>query len=545
MNRAGVLCLTRGAILVVAAQLALAIPAVTQEPLLLSGAPLAKENRNASVNLLEAQIQQLNASLVAMHQEIMRSRREVRELNRELGTARGQLASFKRELADLEVPSRNSSSDLAPEQMTHSDRAHPQYIPQNEQSRQLEEQVENLKENQQLLKAQVEDQYQTKVESASKYRVRLSGIALFNLSRTRGYVDDVDLPTSARPRGILDSSGSFAATARQSLLGLEVFGPIVGGARSSGDIQFDFFGGFSDTSNGVTAGLVRLRTAKMRLDWLHTSIIAGQDAPFFSPLSPSSIASVAYPPLSYSGNLWTWTPQFRVEHQIILPNDSSISLQVGILDALSGTTPGIHYYRLPQVGERSGGPAYAARSAWTQTVNDRPLTVGVGGYYARQDWGFNRLIDAWVVSTDWDLPVGRWFSLTGEFYRGKAIGGLGGGSASSVLFSGSLDDPGTFVKGRASSGGWAQLKFMPLEKLEFNGAFGEDVPYQSGLKGFFYNPNGTEGSLGRNATSFFNFIYRPRSNLLLSLEYRRLWSVERYGNRLTADHVNLGAGILF
>jgi len=42
--------------------------------------------------------------------------------------------------------------------------------------------------NQDLLAAKVEDQYQSKVESASKYRVRLSGIALMNLFSNQGAV---------------------------------------------------------------------------------------------------------------------------------------------------------------------------------------------------------------------------------------------------------------------------------------------------------------------------------------------------------------------
>jgi hypothetical protein len=35
-----------------------------------------------------------------------------------------------------------------------------------------------------LVQAKVDEQYQTKVESASKYRVRLSGIVLMNLLST-------------------------------------------------------------------------------------------------------------------------------------------------------------------------------------------------------------------------------------------------------------------------------------------------------------------------------------------------------------------------
>src|SRR5438094_4925474 len=46
---------------------------------------------------------------------------------------------------------------------------------------QAESPVEKLQEDQELLNAKIDEQYQTKVETASKYRVRLSGTVLVNL----------------------------------------------------------------------------------------------------------------------------------------------------------------------------------------------------------------------------------------------------------------------------------------------------------------------------------------------------------------------------
>src|SRR4051812_49514660 len=105
----------------------------------------------------------------------------------------------------------------------------------------------------------------------------------------------------------------------------------MGRRRTSGDVTFDFFAGFPSMTEGLTAGLVRLRTANVRMDWKNTSIVAGQEAPFFSPRSPTSLVSTAYPAFSYSGNLWTWTPEVYVEHRM-----AGVSIQAGILDALTG-----------------------------------------------------------------------------------------------------------------------------------------------------------------------------------------------------------------
>ena len=89
----------------------------------------------------------------------------------------------------------------------------------------IEQRVAKLEEDQALLNDKVEDQYQTKVESASKYRVRLSGIALFNLFNDVGAVDNQDFPAIAVASGPLVPAGGFGATLRQSELGFEAFGP--------------------------------------------------------------------------------------------------------------------------------------------------------------------------------------------------------------------------------------------------------------------------------------------------------------------------------
>jgi len=95
------------------------------------------------------------------------------------------------------------------------------------------ERLAKLEEDQRLLTGKIDEQYQTKVESASKYRVRLSGIALLNLFTNNGTVDSTDFPAVALKRSTLAPSGNFGATMRQSEVGIEVFGPEVHGAKVS------------------------------------------------------------------------------------------------------------------------------------------------------------------------------------------------------------------------------------------------------------------------------------------------------------------------
>jgi hypothetical protein len=488
------------------------------------------------VRELDAQLKELRAALAHMEARMDQMQAHTTELETELQATRSELATLSG------IPrTPNSSPNITAVSALMPDSTRSTGNSQNQD----ENRIAKIEEDQQLLEGKINDQYQTKVESGSKYHVRLSGIALLNVFANRGAVDNLDAPTWARPLGPSDTNASFGATVRQSMIGIDVSGPELAGAKTSSEIQMDFFGGVPSVSNGITAGQIRMRTATVRLDWKDSSIIAGQDTLFFSPLSPTSFASLADPAFSYSGNLWTWTPQIRAEHQIHISGTSAVILQGGILDPLTGEPPTNAFFRSPQAGEKSGQPAYATRLAWTQTVSGRPLTVGVGGYYSRQNWGFDRIINGWAGTADWSVPLGRWFTLSGEFYRGRAIGGLGGGLGRSVIYNGSLDSATTSVWGLNTLGGWGQIGFQPTERLEFNAAFGEDNPLAADFRHFHAVQSYISSSITRNRSALANVIFHPRSNLILSLEYRRLWTFEINDSPYNANQINLGIGILF
>jgi hypothetical protein len=404
--------------------------------------------------------------------------------------------------------------------------------------------VTKLEEAQDLLNDKVTEQSQTKVESGSKYRVRFSGIVLLNTSITRGSVDNLDFPQIATPPENPASSGSFAGSLRQSQVGVEAFGPDLAGARTSANVRFDFSGGFPNLPNGTAFGIIRLRTGTIRLDWRDTSIIVGQDGLFFAPLTPTSLAALAIPALSYSGNLWSWTPQIRVEHRITLNDSAKLTFQAGILDQLTGD-----YlrgdYRYPTVGEQSGQPAYASRIALATKVFGRDMTFGAAGYYGRQNWGPGSTIDGWAGLTDVSIPLGTYFDLSGEFYRGRAVGGLGGGIGQSVLVSGTFAAPGSVVRGLDSLGGWAQLKFKPRNNFELNFAYGQDDPFTSQLRAFPASQAYYGSLLTRNQTPFVNFIYRARSDILFSAQYQRLKTLTLDATPNVANQVTLSMGYLF
>jgi hypothetical protein len=515
----------------------------------------ATESVSDSVRELREQVRELQAAVAGMRSDWQHAREETAEMRRELAEIRAEEipagtgspnAVLKNAVAKLESGTSESAGNLQS--------ALPNGAIQDQREIQKGDQKKadhaaSLEEEYELLSGKVDDQYQTKVESASKYRVRLSGIVLMNLFSNNGVVDSIDLPTLSYARPVGDSGGSFGATVRQSEIGFEAFGPNVAGAKTRADLQIDLAGGFPTAPNGVSSGYMRLRTATMRMDWANTSVVVGQDSIFFSPNSPTSFASLAIPALSYAGNLWSWVPQIRVEHKVILGEESSLLFQGGILDPLSGEAPGFapgtDYYRQPGPGESSRQPAYGSRIAWTRSVFGQPLRVGVGGYYSRQNYGFNRNEDAWAAMTDLELPLNSQFSLSGKLYRGRGLGGLYGGIGRSVLFSGDPTLASTEVKALNSVGGWAQLKYRPAKKWEFNAAFGMDNPFAADLEYFTSSQAYGDPNLARNKGSFGNMIYRPRSDLLFSAEYRHLKTYTITNGASDAGQINLMMGVLF
>ena len=278
---------------------------------------------------LQDQVRQLRSLVEEMRAENAQSRAEMHQLRQDLQSTR---ALLERPAASGGAENAETATIPAPGTAA---------APAVQGSAPIEERVQKLEESTSLIGSKIDEQYQTKVESASKYRARLHGIVLMNAFRNVGGSDDLDFPNYSQ----LVSPGSpqvtLGATLRQSEIGFEIFGPNIGGARTSADVQLDFAGGFARTGNGVDFGIVRVQNANLRFDWEKTSIVAGQDSLFISPFSPTSFASLATPAFAFAGNLWGWTPQVRVEHRFAFSDQQTLTLQAGVLDNLDWEYPTI------------------------------------------------------------------------------------------------------------------------------------------------------------------------------------------------------------
>jgi hypothetical protein len=459
---------------------------------------------------------------------------DVNQLSQELQQTRADLADSKRQIEELRL-----SLEALRKQV---ETGHPAAAAPAATS---EPTVAAADQDPSFLAAKIAEMHQDKVESASKYPVKISGLVLFNSYWNTGIVDIQDLPSLALPSFPGAPSPGVGATLRQTMFGIEARGPKVFGGRSSADAEIDFAGGSPTTGFGVATGLLRLRTAKVSLDWANTSLSFGQDNLFFSPLSPTSYATVYEPAMSWSGNLWVWTPGVEISHRVSLNESSALVLQGGVLDPLTEEDP-VFEGRNPTAGEASRAPAVAGRIAFDRSRDARvPFTVGFGGYRAQQQYAGFPTVAGWTVNSDFKAGLGKYLEVSGEWYQGQAVGGLGGGIWASVVYP---DPPGAHraLQPLRSTGAWAQVKLTPATRFEINGAYGQDENYGKDLRVF---PSSFTGAgfpaMQKNRTDLVNFIYKPTSALLFAVEWRHLFTLPANAAGHSADQLNLAAGVHF
>ena len=202
--------------------------------LTLMAAPYMKAQASAPADLAQ-QVQQLTEAMARTQAQLEQSQHQLDEMRRQLTALQQQLAKA-------------NSNSVSPDAAA-----------------QLAAQVEDLRERQAMQESQIATQQQAKVESESKYPVKLSGLILMN-----GFVNTQKVDMAATPTLAIGGPGSTGASVRQTWLGLDASGPHLFGARTYADVHVDFYGTASSTNSYVggysNIGLVRLQTAHAGMD---------------------------------------------------------------------------------------------------------------------------------------------------------------------------------------------------------------------------------------------------------------------------------------
>jgi hypothetical protein len=454
-------------------------------------------------------------------------------LTSELERTRGELTAAVDEIRRLRAELEQTRAAPAPEASAEAIAA------------KLSTNVARIREDQDAMQEQVKVHEQDKVETLSRYRLWINGLILFNAFANRGTVDAPDLPNIALPNYNQADNNIVGASVRQTILGLNGIGPHLFGAQSSADLTIDFFSNGDAQNYPAASGSARIHTAHVKLDWLRDRIEAGFTEPLISPLSPTSYASVAEPPLAWAGNLSAWAPQVSFEHRFQTSDTNSVGIQAGLWYATYGGTNLYTYQPLPSDYESEKWPAVESRISWTAGTDSR-FHIGLGGYRGALKTSYGSTIPSWAFSSDASLRLLPKVSVSGEFYRGSSLAGLGGGSHKDILTG---TDPVTgSVRsiGLNTVGGWTQLKLKFSPVVEGNTAFGQDSGYGSDFRSLVLANTGNPlSTLARNQMVTGNLILRPKTYLVLSPEYRRILSGQSSGASNVANIFTISAGYIF
>lgn len=363
----------------------------------------------------------------------------------------------------------------------------------------------------------IEEQAQTKVEASQKFPIQLNGMLLFN-----AFANSAGTGASSYP--LLSGPDRSGATLRQTLLGLKFEGPkLPGDGRVNGSLMMDFWGGYAEPG----ANWLRLRQADVSLDWANRSFSVGQEKPLISPYQPSSLAEVGISPLAGAGNLWLWLPQARYEERLHIGRNSGVRAQLALMqtDESYSVVPAEYSNSLDRAR-----PAVEGRAAFWHNFDDlRKFEVGAG-FHASTTHVAGNSVDSRIASIDWLFVTGPRLEISGTFFHGENVAGLGAlGNAFTI-------GSDSYVEPVHSFGGWTQFAFTLTNRLTLNvfGGLQDD-------RATYLTPS----SPVRDFTYASNLQYHLGPNVVLGLEALQSRSRTQSGVNATHNHYDLAIGYLF
>jgi hypothetical protein len=317
-------------------------------------------------------------------------------------------------------------------------------------------------------------------------------------------------------------------TANETRLGLRVNGPNVGEAKTSGVVEFDFFGGGAE--NKATP---MMRHAYMQMDWanLGLSLLAGQTWDVISPLNPSVLN---YSVQWWAGNIGYRRPQVRLTKVCDLGGGTLLKLETALARNI-GRTNGTTGFDPGDSGEDSGLPSFQGRASVSfPFLAGQKATIGASGHYAQEEYdtdatGRNLKADSWSANLDVDLPITSWMAVKGEMFTGQDLDAyLGGIGQGVVVANGRL----TEIQG---TGGWVAASLGPWGPWSFN----------IGYSGEFIDDGDVTSATARtcNSAIFGNVIYKINDNTSVGVEVSR-WQT-KYKDKDDGDSMRVQTSFIY
>ena len=303
--------------------------------------------------------------------------------------------------------------------------------------------------------------------------------------------------------GEKDAQTHFGA--RESRLGLNLFGPDTADWKTTGKLEMDFYGG--DKANAYNP---RMRLAY--LDLAHSSGFSlrfGQDWETFCEVTPR-IVNFAY--LADVGALGLRRPQARATQELKVTDNTKLVLKIAAAQTVGEDLDGGTF----DDGADADWPTAQFNVAlhqklWTETS----ARLAFSGHYGREtvDESVSNAVvaadaqdfDSWSAQGSVFLPICKQLAVQGNLWKGENLDTYFGGIGQGV----------NMALGREieAQGGWAQLLYDPTDKLSFGFGYAVDDPKDEDV---------AEGKPSKNESIFGNVSYKFTAAVTALAEYAHM-----------------------
>lgn len=322
--------------------------------------------------------------------------------------------------------------------------------------------------------------------------------------------------TPVRPGTAGADDAEAQLTSQDTRIGFNLKAPdMPDGGKVTGKLEMDFAG---STSAGTYQP--RLRLAYAQVDYSKWGFNAGQNWDVFSPLNPNTLNSSS---LWRSGNIGTRHPQVQLLNKWGTVMGGKLSTKVGVLDSEDS------------LQEDSGLPVAQAYVGYEKTIAGVKSTFGVGGIYGtvntpRKGGTKN---DIYATTLGMTLQFTDWLAFKSEGFVGaglnKMLGGPGYTVDSYVSSAPSVNSDAIPVRG-----GWMELTYNPIKKVETNLGVGIDDVRGNKIAN---TANDIAQIWNYNMTYYGNVKYNLTKDLLVGVEVASVHTLWLDGLKAHNDRV--------
>lgn len=335
-------------------------------------------------------------------------------------------------------------------------------------------------------------------------KFRLYGFVKLEASLDNSEVAQGDWLLFARP-GNSPQAGQniYTMNARHSRIGGKIDGPAIGAhGRVKGLIEFDFAGGFPNSSTASRQPQPRLRHAWVAVTYPNWEARFGQDWALISGPFPNTTSFVVG---AGKGNLWMRFPQINFTYK-----HDAVKMAVSINRPIDGNVKYEDFaggdFDPVGDGERSGLPWFMARTWLTQGKT----SFSISGHFGRERClslaGVPHTLNSYSFNGDLVTSAGPLQLTVRGFYGANLNTFLGG------VFQGVRVDS-LSAANIISHGGWAQMLYSLSSTWKVTAGGGFDNPENAGL---------ANGMRTRNDWLFANVSFSPAPAISFMLESQHL-----------------------